>query len=60
MNIIYSFYMNCIHHIKTTGIKISGSRGSRKDSSERYGDKTVLSCLILYTETMLYSRKYSQ
>ncbi len=52
--------MNCIHHIKTTGIKISGSRGSRKDSSERYGDKTVLSCLILYTETMLYSRKYSQ
>ncbi len=52
--------MNFIHHIKTTGIEISGSRGSRKDSSERYGDKTVLSCLILYIETMLYSQKYSQ
>ncbi len=60
MNIIYTSYMNFIHHIKTTGIEISGSRGSRKDSSERYGDKTVLSCLIFYIETMLYSQKYSQ
>jgi len=53
MNIIYSSYMNFIHHIKKTGIEISGSRASRKNSSERNRDKTVLSCLILYTETML-------
>jgi len=55
--ILYEFYSS---YKKKTGMKISDSRASRKNSSERNRDKTVLNCLSLYTETMLFNRKYIQ
>jgi hypothetical protein len=44
--------MDFIYHIKQTGTEFWGNRTFRKSSSESNLDKTVRSCLILYTETM--------